>query len=209
MILRAALFLLVVLFAPVAQAQPSNDPFIPGLHGVTGVAADDSLNVRAAPSASAAILGVLAPDTTGLEVTALDETGKWGRIGSGELDGWVSMRYLVGEPLPEGDIPDGMRCHGNEPFWSLDFGQGTATYSAPDAETQSHPIRAASSRLTPRGLTYAFAMNHGGGDLTGFIEAAECSDGMADRTYGWYVKLLWQDPGGVTLQSGCCTLDRR
>ncbi len=208
MILRVFL-LLALLLAPAAQAQQAVGGSLPGLKAVTGVAADDILNIRAAPSASAPILGELSPGETMIEVTALSGDGRWGRVGVGERDGWVSMRYLAEIPLPAGEIPDGMRCHGTEPFWALDFSAGAASYTTPEADMQRHPVRTTSSRFTPRGLTYAFAMNHGAGDLSGFIEAEQCSDGMADRTYGWYVKLLWQDPGGASIQTGCCTLDGR
>ena len=57
----------------------------PALYFVTGVDEGDTLNVRSLPDAESAILEKLAPDARGIEVTAEDASGQWGRINSGEL----------------------------------------------------------------------------------------------------------------------------
>ena len=61
-----ALALLLALALPSGAAAKG----LPALHDVTGVAADDVLNVRARPDASAPVLGALTPDATGVEVVA-------------------------------------------------------------------------------------------------------------------------------------------
>ncbi|RYH09922.1 SH3 domain-containing protein [Tropicimonas sp. IMCC6043] len=200
------LALLLVLAGMPAQAQQD---VLPTLHDVTGVAANDSLNIRAEPGASAPILGTLPPDATGIEVTALDTTGRWGRIGAGETDGWVSMAYLAQRPFPPGPIPEGMRCFGTEPFWSLRF-EGSAVFVDRMGETRSEmQVVAAPSPLPPGNRLFGFAAGEGAVRLSGIIEAAACSDGMSDRSFGWRVVLLEQDEGTMRVQSGCCTLDRR
>ena len=70
--------LLTLLFLALpAQAQD-----FPALYAVTGVAADDVLNIRSRPDAGAPIIGALAPDSTGVEV--LGRSGNWALVSAGE-----------------------------------------------------------------------------------------------------------------------------
>ena len=48
---------------------------LPWLHDVTGVAANDELHIRQAPSASAPAIGALPPDARDVEVIAADPSG--------------------------------------------------------------------------------------------------------------------------------------
>jgi len=73
-----------------------------GGHGellsVTGVAADDVLNVREAPDRSSAILGGLPPDTTGVRGTSNRKRvggSSWREIECGKIRGWVNERFLA------------------------------------------------------------------------------------------------------------------
>jgi hypothetical protein len=52
----------------------------PSYMRVTGVASNDSLNVRAEPRASSADIGDLAFNARGVEVIGTDASGAWGRI---------------------------------------------------------------------------------------------------------------------------------
>ena len=68
---------------------------------VTGVAADDMLNVRAGPGVENVILGMLAPDAAGISPTGRVETasdgGTWWQIDDPTLPGgtgWVNARFL-------------------------------------------------------------------------------------------------------------------
>jgi uncharacterized protein YgiM (DUF1202 family) len=56
----------------------------PALHDVSGVAADDVLNIREAPDASAAIIGKLKPDAENVEVIRPDDHHSWGLVNTGE-----------------------------------------------------------------------------------------------------------------------------
>ena len=75
---------------------------LPARFSVTGVAADDVLNVRAAPDPAAPILAELPPDATGVEVIALSDDGAWALLPRPEGQGWASTRFLApnDETLP-------------------------------------------------------------------------------------------------------------
>lgn len=198
-----ALFLCVLLLPGLAAAQD----FVPRLYDVTGVASADVLNVRAGPSASAQIVGTLAPTAKGIEVVGLDDTAKWGRIAMGEGAGWVSLAFLDRRYLGETGMAEGMRCSGTEPFWSLAFSGGSATLDRMDAGAQSFPVAARRSLPSSEAPVYGWTA----GPLTGVIVANACSDGMSDRPYGWQTAIVTPAGQGGTpgLLVGCCTLDRR
>lgn len=189
--------------AGMAGAEPA---FIPTLNAVTGVAEADVLNIRAAPDPGAPILGTLAPDRTGVEVTGLDESGNWGRIGFGEVDGWVSLRYLAETPFPPGAVPDGMSCLGVEPAWLLYFRDGTAAFGTMSSDLSDGQVTAAATRVPPGRQTFGFSIAFPTTQLSGTITAGTCSDTMSDRSYGWRVALLVQGAGSVHLEEGCCRL---
>jgi len=101
----APLAVLAALLAGPAAAAPD---FADGLMGgpdvweVTGVAADDALNLRAAPSAQAPILARFANGTrlTNKGCT-LNKGQRWCRVaprGAAAPDGWVNGRYLREAP---------------------------------------------------------------------------------------------------------------
>ena len=67
---------------------------------VQGVAADDVLNVREAPDKSAAVLGGLPPDATGVRGTSNRRrvgASTWREVECGNLRGWVNERFLARE----------------------------------------------------------------------------------------------------------------
>lgn len=200
--LLAAFFLSLVMSTAAAD---SIDPPLPALFGVTGVALDDTLNVRKAPDASAMILGTLAPDASNIEVVELSRAGEWGLINLGETAGWVSMRYLRALPIATTvlGLPAGLRCFGTEPFWDITFFDDmNLTLNTPEAET-GHAITAnapSSSHvnLAETGFRFGWRLNRD--VVTARILPGQCSDGMSDRRYG----LHYVDDLG--LRTGCCSL---
>ncbi|SDG71723.1 COG3650 family protein [Alloyangia pacifica] len=201
--MRLTFAITALLSASAATAQ-----HLPAFHAVSGVAADDVLNIRAAPEAGADLLGTLAPDASGVEVSALNAAGTWGRIVTGEGVGWVSMAFLV--PEAKGSLPqvEGLRCFGTEPFWSYEVRQGElATWNTPDSpeETlQAGPFETAGGRLWP------YSAVAGADHLQAVLVAspeAQCSDGMSDRLYGLSATLVLTGRISGTL-SGCCELMR-
>jgi hypothetical protein len=194
--MRALLLLLLLWAAPLAAQGPAG-PW-PARHSVTGVAADDVLNVRAAPSASAEILAALPPGARGVEVLGLSPDGAWARVPLPEGEGWVAARFLAREEGPLLVPP--LVCLGTEPFWALSLSRRGALWETPEGAVPLRPLGAAEGFS---GGVLAFDRAGGTLDLT--VVRGACSDGMSDRPYG-LTALVW-DRGGELLE-GCCTLGR-
>ncbi|WP_418592327.1 COG3650 family protein [Ponticoccus sp. (in: a-proteobacteria)] len=196
------MFSRIAFFTLLAGAAAAQD--YPRLHDVSGVASDDTLNLREAPSAKAPVVGELAHDARAIEVMRV-ENG-WGRVNIKERAGWASIRYLA--PRADGDLPNAqaLTCFGTEPFWSLHIRPGqTAQYRSPevmDGETYGvGPLQ----RLWSPTLKYTLRGEGGEGSLDAMIMPAYCDDGMSDREYGFDVTLFLSREDRV--YSGCCTLD--
>jgi len=202
--------LICILTLLAAPAMAQSELPLPKLFTVTGVAENDTLNVRAAPAASAADIGDVQPAGT-VEVLRLSEDGKWGRVSIGEAAGWVSMRFLRQTPQTVGrspDLPYGMpaemECSGTEPFWGLRVrtGQyvqsdGNSALGAPEV----FPMTGAAT-VSNRSLDhFAFSAP----PQAGFITRQMCDDGMSEAEFGWSLYLLWQGENGLSLLQGCCT----
>ena len=114
-----AMALMIFALAGPGQAQDQ----YPALFDVKGVAADDMLNIRAAPDTAAEIVGMFDHNAEGIEVVRLDETGKWALVNYFDTSGWVSLRYLDRLPTT-GSVWDirPASCYGTEPFWGLTLG---------------------------------------------------------------------------------------
>ncbi|MFP7673199.1 COG3650 family protein [Marivita sp. S0852] len=184
----------------------------PSYTRVIGVAMDDTLNIRSAPSASSDDIGDLAPDARGIEVTGLDGTGDWARIGVGEINGWVAARFLEPDQMQtfaKSAVPHGVFCQGTEPFWGLGLYETDAVYSNPDdgdIALTLDSVTIAQGRLgSPALFTLSSAANDA---IEATIIGATCSDGMSDRTYGWTVTLQHRAPGSQRFLTGCCSLPR-
>jgi uncharacterized membrane protein len=192
----AALCLLLVSTPLLAQDYPA-------FHSVSGVAADDVLNIRAMPDPDAAIIGTLAPDATGVEVVSVADG--WALLNAGEATGYANLRFLTRAEGPAWNaLQAPLRCLGTEPFWSLtiDPRAGTANFSQPDdlggktsalAQTwPGAPWAPAAAPSLPEGLAVLYP--------------AECSDGMSERSYGITVDIFMTGSDRSRL-SGCCLLD--
>lgn len=188
---------LACLALPVAvQAQD-----FPALFDVSGVAADDVLNVRIGPSASTDLLGALSHDATRIEVIRAE--GNWGLINIGETTGWASLRYLA-PSAAQPSLAYPQSCFGTEPFWSLRNGDEMVFERMGEAVLRADPIDGgpASGSL---GRFFALGTSEDT-RLTAVISSEACSDGMSDREFGLSVDLLVENGGSRSLYSGCCSL---
>jgi uncharacterized membrane protein len=186
-----------------ALALPLRAEDYPAFHAVTGVAADDVLNIRARPDARSPIIGSLDPAATGVEVVGV--SGNWALVNTGEGSGYASLRYLTREPGPAWNaLQAPLLCLGTEPFWSLEIdpAAGSTRYLTP--EDQSPPPEPITGfwPAEPWAPSAAVGLSDGLAVLTG----AECSDGMSDRSYGIAMDIFRTGPGGATRSSGCCRL---
>lgn len=188
-------------FAAMAGAAVAQEagPDVPELRRVTGVAAGDVLNLRAAPSASAPVIGRLARDARGVEVLGLSADGLWARVPLPEGEAWARLRYLAADGTERWPLP--MRCLGTEPFWALDLRADGATWSTPEGSRELRPIGGAEGFAA---LIRAFDDDGQTRDLT--VVRGACSDGMSDRPFGLRA-IVWARDGA--LLEGCCTIDRR
>ena len=178
----------------------------PALHDVTGVAADDVLNVRERPDAASAIIGALAPDTPGVEVVRTDASERWGLVNIGEGAGWAAMRYLAPQPPGDYTLTRILLCSGTEPFWDLTITQGSTAQlrnmSGPDEDFSVGVLQRAYGR-SDRYSLHGHAANS---ELAVVIRHQACNDGMSDREFGLDTDLLITGQDGPFHLSGCCTL---
>ena len=209
---------LLALLAVLLPVGALADPY-PALHDVTGVAANDVLNIRTQPSARSQIIGGFGPFETGVEVIARSDDGKWGRVNTGERAGWTAMRFLARQPgqtdadwayAPDRLAPRGLECFGTEPFWSLAIQPGgTLDYSALDhgdgiAEPGGFEAIASSAATGKRAFSGWLDVETV--SFTGIVGIEICSDGMSDRLYGFEIDLLVSGSEGTQLTTGCCRL---
>lgn len=203
---RAAALLWLAFLALPAAAQE-----YPALYSVTGVAADDVLNIRSTPSASAEIIGTLAPDQAGVEVVQADTTGKWGLVNSGEQSGWAALRYLSPQPQNDWRMMHGqaLDCFGTEPFWSLTL-DDTARMTTPEGPDTSFELLARQPAAGHSGKSGFHAVHRSSTEaesLSGTLTAQHCTDGMSDRSYGISIDLLQlRGTGQLYVLTGCCSL---
>lgn len=78
--------------------QPADRPSSGSTYAVTGVAADDVLNIREFPGHETAKVGALSHETTGLRPTGICRTvgaGVWWELDSGSDTAWVNAKFLA------------------------------------------------------------------------------------------------------------------
>ena len=196
--IRIALLWLCLLCTPLFAEE------LPALYYVTGVSADDVLNLRERPDSSAAIIGRLAPDASGVEVVAFAEN--WAVINVDGVAAYAARRFLTREDGPDwAALQRPILCAGTEPFWTLAVDPATASagFSTPE---QPEPRLLAIDDLWPgNAWTTSAAVSLPVG--LAVLRRAECSDGMSDQQFGIAVDLFLRDAGGLRLV-GCCSLSQ-
>ena len=200
----------IFLFAA-SPATATQEYILPTLFDVTGVAANDVLNIRAAPDASAEIIGTLSPNARDIEVVGYDETGRWARINTGERSGWAALRYLAYQVdvWTPGTLPPTLHCLGNEPFWSFRPMGDNVMFSTPDAPESMMRIEqvlATGMFRDPRRLVTAQGESL---RMTAVMVPMACSDGMSDRSYGLDVTVILEGRGEPQMLTGCCSIAPR
>jgi uncharacterized membrane protein len=169
---------------------------------VSGVRANDVLNLRSAPDARARIVGSLPANAQNIAVVGQSTAGvDWLMIDKGGVRGWVNARFLSYGERQQFRLPVRLSCAGTEPFWGIEVGYGRA-----DAQLayEDRGARIALGNAMPAAARPRIWLLPGTGarDRTSFllVEARTCSDGMSDRSYPYTVAARVGD----TLLSGCC-----
>ena len=187
-----------------AGALPGAAQDLPALYDVQGVAADDVLNIRAAPQADAEIVGTLAPDAKRIEVIAAVDG--WAMVNTGEGTGYAKLEYLAPSGGPAWQTFEApLSCFGTEPFWGLDFDPAAMSISLNNFETPAQ-VMAVKQIWLP--LPWSPVSAIGLEDGTVVIRPEECSDGMSDQTYGIAMD-MFLTKGDLRRYSGCCSLELR
>lgn len=197
--------------ALVTPALASPEAPLPSRADVSGVASNDVLNVRAEPNAKAQILSTLAPNAKGIEIVSFDPTGQWARVSLGEVSGWAFSRFLVMDRTTwvPGKLPEGLRCHGTEPFWSLNESNGRMSYSDPESQPRDLELRRVLDRGIAEDAMRALIAGDDKGRVTAVVQPEACSDGMSDRDFGLSVTVI-MDGGNQPskMLNGCCSVAR-
>jgi uncharacterized membrane protein len=204
--MKAAL-VAMALMTSAAQADMAD---FPALFDVTGVAANDMLQVRTAPSAGSNSVATLATDAKGVEVISLSEDGNWAEVTVDDMPGWASARYLAAQPGGEwwaGVAP--LRCFGTEPFWgiAIDMATKKAVYSALDGIDKTMAIDRTWTHYYSYPASATVGIRFADRNAMAILKGEICSDGMSDRNYGVSIDLFLTDDEDLDLGwSGCCTL---
>lgn len=201
-----AAVLLALLFATPGLA--TQEYILPTLFDVTGVAADDVLNIRSAPSPSAPIAATLSSRARDIEVVGLDDTGQWGRVNVGEVTGWARLAFLAYQSEVWGPqtLPPTLHCLGTEPFWSLRPGGDGLVFAMPEAPETALQITQVLTSGVFRDPRRTVLAQGAAGPLTAVIVPMACSDGMSDRSYGLDVTLILQGLDRPHMLTGCCSI---
>ena len=184
----------------------------PGVYRVTGVVANDVLNVRSEPDAGAEIMGEFSSEASRIEILEVTGSGatEWGRVLAADANGWVAMRFLEPEevPLIAGTlVPVDLQCSGTEPFWDVKAGVDALEFKAIDVEPISLPLTGTTTAIG-RNNRFSLVASDGARRMTAMLASGEtCSDGMSDRDFGWRIDLLIEGAGdGPRQYEGCCRL---
>lgn len=180
---------------------------------VTNVEADDSLNVRDAPSVKGNVIGGLPPDSKPIEVVSYNDNKTWGRINFEGESGWVSMAYLKPVELPtlsNSNVPFPLVCAGTEPYWTFNVhAEDSATYTDPE-RSSSDPLEI-QALLSPSNTTsqsLSIISKGWSSSATALLKPAYCSNGQSDNLYRWQIDLLIVFGGEHSWLQGCCRIPR-
>lgn len=208
---RLALWILLTacLIGGARSVSATQEYILPALFDVTGVAADDVLNIRARPDGRAEIIGKLAHDARDVEVVAHDRTGRWARVNTRERSGWVALRYLAYQTgVWEDDrLPASLHCLGTEPFWSLRPKGEQLIFGTPGEPDQTLALETVLGTGVFRDPRRALIARDRERRLTAIIVPTACTDGMSDRAYGLEINVIFEEDAMTDLLSGCCSIE--
>ncbi|MCB1776092.1 MAG: hypothetical protein KDI50_01525 [Candidatus Competibacteraceae bacterium] len=202
LILSPALLRMANADPPSAGGSPSGE-----IYAVTGVARDDALNIRSRPEASAARVGVIPPDGTGIRLlgpTAKVGSSTWREIEYQGMRGWVNARFLAAPPArPDTDgLEMDLQCLGTEPFWNMHI-QGSRMELDRMGNKTSFTVSAPVASANHANIwSMTFANPATGAHGVAFVErTGHCSDDMSDHRYEYTLRTRFGDDAVL---SGCC-----
>jgi uncharacterized membrane protein len=185
---------------------------------VTGVAADDVLNLRSGPVPESPLVDTIPPNARDLLATGRrEQIGRsiWREIQFRGQTGWVNERFLAEEapsaapalpaqPDRSGQPPvfgEDLRCLGQNPLWDLTISRNGDVACA---QTCAPGLRASPARLENNRAFWYMEVNQPGGAphlQVWLLKNASCRDGLSSHTYTYEIQA--RRPEG-TLLRGCC-----
>ena len=203
------LFIALTLLLLSANASLAEWQLFPAFYDVTGVASNDTLNVRSGIGTKHPITHKLKHNQRYVEIIRLSDNGRWGLIGYPEGSGWASMRFLTRQPNQNGnDVPRPISCGGNEPFWGLSLDQNENVFSTPSSAPKSFSTIWQGIPNGMLAISYGIKMANGPEEINAIIRRTQCSDGMSEMEYGFEINVLISDYSGHQMYHGCCSLVR-
>jgi uncharacterized membrane protein len=166
---------------------------------VYGVGDNDTLRMRAGPSASTPETGSIPPNGDGIEAGDPTDNLNWLSVTYKGKTGFVNTSFLAyGAQATRDRLPVRLQCFGTEPFWSIDVGYHRALANLVFSESKAELSLA--DPETSRGFVSPWLLRGEGAADFLLIDAKKCSDGMSDTDYSYS---LSAEVGGVLLK-GCC-----
>ena len=188
-------------------ALAEDNRLFPAYYDVTGVSANDYLNLREGPGIRYAVVGKLNHTATAIVVVDQEQTGKWGLVRNGESSAWVSLYYLKRQTNQEDtSLPAQLGCGGTEPFWGLLFSPSKVKFNEMGGQEVILQKAWEDSASGMQPYSFAVHLKNSNSEIHAVISRGQCNDGMSDMTYGYSIYAILSGNLGNRLLSGCCSL---
>lgn len=171
---------------------------------VTGVALDDTLNLRQLSSSKSETVFMLPPNANGL--LKLNEANGWVQLSYKAHTGWAFGKYLKSSSAPnvKNDLNTELFCIGTEPHWILKTDNHHITYKKYDDEVQ-YVFNSAFEKSSVKTGSWSFsAVKQGDFDTAINVVIKhddQCSDEMSDNKYSYSISVQDKEMG---MLNGCC-----
>lgn len=180
---------------------------------VSGVAADDVLNLRArVPGvekvSATRVLARIPPGAGGLLGTGTTEmigSSRWYEVRFGATIGWVNGRFLApASSALEPALTGGFFCAGADPFWSLRIAGSEAELT--EAGRAPHRLAVAARGPGPEPAAITLSLAGEAGARVDIRHREWCRDGVSSLDYSFETRVT--PAVGPRILRGCCSLLR-
>lgn len=190
---------LLLVFGTASFAEPI-PPVKNVFYRVVGVASNDVLNIRAQPTSRSEIIGVFYHNHPLFEVTGSD--GRWVRVNLEEYSGWVHSGYIQQVNVltfPQTNLPNGLKCYGEEPFWTVTLGGGRLQLQSMTFGEKVYAV----STIESIGDGYLITgISKSANEISIVVKDEMASSSMVENYYNWSVSLE-MDGYSVLGGTGC------
>jgi uncharacterized membrane protein len=170
-------------------------------YGVTGVAATDTLAMRAAPDANADAVGTIPHNGEGIVATGGTTPGGWAEVSYQGKRGWVNARFLGLGNDAGTRLPALLECMGTEPFWRITLSPGAARADLLFVERVHNFRLTHAASAMGRSDIWTVKGTDGQTEMSLTVQRQSCSDSMSDIDYPYSTTARVP---GADLIAGCC-----